>query len=397
MVGMMELFWMFFLFLPTQPAGTPAAPAKVLKYVPPGAQFVLAADVASLGRGMNQGVDELLATRFMKSSPALEQASQMITTGRDQFIAQAGEFGLHPFKDIRYATLSVGGFQAPQPKLLLAAGGKISDKTLLAIAAKAGAKQEGALWIFPEDGGQFVMARAKDATVLAGSRDWVELALAGKARCPAMKALLSRYDKKTYLLMAFRNTPAMRAEWDRDADWIARPLLASLQGLAMQLTYGGWSLKVLTTKKGVPVWQDILYGLGRFAAAARDASDGFLFIGKGLLTSLSPVAELKHDMGPEQVKVLEALVAHRDELHKLMSKRFVGPAPRTKVMANKRQASVTLNVTGKTAALTLIPFLGGAGAWFMLGSAEPEPAMAPVQAAPAEPLPPEKPAPAPKP
>lgn len=393
MVGMMELFWLFFLFLPTHPAGTPAPVAKVLKYVPPEAEFVLAADVASLGRGMNQGVDELLATKFMKSSQALKQASQMITAGRDQFVAQAGEFGLHPFKDIRYATLSVGGLQAPQPKMLVAAGGKISDKTLQAIAVKAGAKQDGALWIFPEDGGQFVMARAKDSTVLAGTRDWVELALAGKARCPAMKPLLSRYDGKTFLLMAFRSTEQMRAEWDKDADWIARPLLASMQGLALQMTYSGWSIKVQTDKQGVAVWRDLLYGLGRFAAAAREASDGFLFIGKGLLASLAPVAELKHDLGPEQVEVLEAFVANRDELHKLMTKRFVGPAPKTKVMTNRRQASVTLTVTGRTAALTLIPFVGGAGAWLLMGSAEPEPAMAPAAPAPA--LAPEKPTPAP--
>ena len=385
------------MFLPTQPAGTPAPPATVLKYVPPEAAFVMAADVASLGRGMNKGVDELLATKFMKSSDALVQASQMITQGRDQLKTQTAQFGLDPFKDIRFATLSVGDLGAPSPKLLAALGGKIPDKTLEAMAKEGQAKKEGALWVFPEDGGQFVMARAKDKTVLVGTRAWVELALAGKARCPAMKPLLARYDRKTFLLVAFRTTEEIRDQWRREADWVARPLLGSLEGLALQLQYKGWSLKVMTDKNGVAVWQDLLYGVGRFAAASREAADGVLFIGKGLLASLDPVAELKADLGPEETQVIEALVEHRGELHKLMAKNFVGPAPKTKVMANKRQASVTLNVTGRTGTLTLIPFLGGMGAWLMLSGAEEPPMAAPVEAHPMPAPLPAEPTPAPGP
>lgn len=394
MLGMMEFFWLFLLFLPTQPAGAPAPAATVLKYVPPEAAFVVAADVASLGKGMNQGVDELLAAKFMSSTEALKQASAMITQGRNQLKAQTDKYGLDPFKDIRFASLSMGDLQASEPKLLVAVGGKIPDKALAAMAAEAGAKQEGALWVLPGDGGRFVMARAKDKTVLAGSRDWVELALAGKARCPAMKPLLSRYDKKTFLLFAFRPSAQMSTEWQQDADWVARPLLASIKGLALQLTYTGWSIKVQTDSKNVPVWQDLLYGLGRIAVAARETSDGFLFLGKGLLASLDPIAAQKHDMGPEEAQVLAAVVAHRDELHKLMAKHFVGPAPKTKVMANKRQASVSLNVTGRTGALSLIPFIGGMGAYFMLGRQEASmPPEAEAMPAPMEP----QPAPAPTP
>jgi len=113
-----------------------------------------------------------------------------------------------------------------------------------------------------------------------------------------------------------------------------------------------------------------------------------LFIAKGLLTSLKPVGELGHDLGPEEAQILEAFVGHRGELHKLLSKRFVGPSPKTKVMANKRQASVTLNVTGRTAALSLIPVGVGAGFWLMMGSEEPTLAVPPeAPPRPSEPVP----------
>jgi len=378
MAGMMEFFWLFLLFLPTQPAGRPATPAQVLKYVPPEAVLVVATDVASLSHGMNQGLDELLDAKFMKSTEALVQAGAMITQGRDQLKAQTAKYGLDPFKDIRWATVSMGGLQGPEPKLLAAVGGKIPAKTLQALAADAGAKQEGALWVFPEKGGQFVMARAKDSTVLAGSRDWVELALAGKARCPAMKPLLARFDRKTFMLIAFQVTDQMRADWQADADWEARPLLGSLKGLALQMGYTGWSLKVVTDAKNLAVWQDLLYGLGRLAAATREATDGMLFIAKGVLASLDPIADQKHDLSPEDTKIFAALIAHRDELHKLLAKRFVGPAPKTKVMANKRQASVTLDVTGRTGALTLIPFGAGMGAYFLAARQEPAVIQAPA-------------------
>ncbi|MBW1870984.1 MAG: hypothetical protein JRJ19_02915, partial [Deltaproteobacteria bacterium] len=57
----MELILLLFFFSPEAPYGQPARANKIFQHVPADAMFVITADVASIGQGMNKGLDKLLA------------------------------------------------------------------------------------------------------------------------------------------------------------------------------------------------------------------------------------------------------------------------------------------------------------------------------------------------
>jgi hypothetical protein len=384
MFGMLELTWIFLLLLPTQPYGKPAPASTVLAHVPPGAVVVFAVDAASLGQGVNQGLDRLLGAKFIRSTAALQQAAAQIEQGRVLIKEQIDQFGIDPFRDVRYATISLGDLDAPEPSVLAVIGGQLPDALIESLAAKAGAQRQGDRWVLPKGDGQMIMARASSGALLVGSPPWVELALAGKAQNPQLRPLLAGYDKNTFALLAFRPTAEMQARWRQEADWLVRPLLASLQGIGLGLGYDGWAVQVLFAPGSLPVWQDLLYGLGRLAVAAREATDGALFLAKAFVASLDPVAELGHDLSAEDAALLGALVQHRDEIHKLLAGMLVGPSPKTRVLVHKAQASVTLKVTGKTASLTLFPMAAGAIFWLTAARAEP---MSPIPVEAIEPQP----------
>ena len=396
MMGMMEFFWLLFLLFPTQPYGKPAPAATVLRHVPPGAQVVIAIDAASVVQGMNRGLDRVIKAKFIQQTPELKLFSEQIVQARQMLITQAKGFGIDPFKDIRYVTISVGKLDAPEPDVLAVFGGKIEDKTLDQLAAQAGAKKDGKYWVGP-DGDKWVVARAKDGAVLAGTKAWVDLALARKARAPAMKPLLSMYDKKTFLLLAFQPSKQMQDKWHTEVDWVARPLLTSMHGLGFRMGYKGFSLKVQTDKNKLAVWQDLFYGLGRWAVATREASEGALFLAQGFLSSLEPVAKLGHDLSEQDAKALEAVIKHRKEIRKLVSSLFVGPVPKSKVKANKAKNSVSLTVDGGNASLALLPTVGALGAWFTMSRSESHMPPTTVEAIPVPAPAPEDPPPAPAP
>jgi hypothetical protein len=397
MMGLMEFFWLLFLLFPTQPYGKPAPAATVLRHVPPGAQLVITVDAASVVQGMNRGLDRVIKAKFVQQTPELKLFSDQIVQAREMMLTQAKTFGIDPFKDIRYVTISVGKLDAPEPDVLAVFGGKIEDKTLDQLAAQAGAKKDGKYWVSPE-GDKWVVARAKDGAVLAGSKAWVDLALARKARAPAMKPLLSMYDKKTFLLLAFQPSKQMEDKWHTEVDWVARPLLTSMHGLGFRMGYKGFSLKVQTDKKKLSVWQDLFYGFGRWTVATRETSEGALFIAQGLLSSLEPVAKLSHDLSEQDARALEAMVKHRKEIRKLVSSLFVGPVPKPKVKTNKRNNTVSLMVGGGNASLALLPTVGALVGWLTMRRAAPDmPPPAAVEAMP-EPTPtPKAPQPAPTP
>jgi hypothetical protein len=207
-----------------------------------------------------------------------------------------------------------------------------------------------------------VLARAKDGTVLLGSPGLVEQALTGKHNNRAIKPLLRGFDRRTYLLVAFQPDQKIHDEWEKE-DPFARPLLQSLKGLSVRMTYKNTVIKVHTSEpKFVKAWGGMLEGLGKLAMATWYASDGMLDIAEAYLSSLDPLSQIAADMPADERAVLDTLVTHRREIAKLAGDLFLGKKTKAAMRTNMKEKSATLTVSSLTMAPLLLVGMG----WYML-------------------------------
>ncbi|MBW1809550.1 MAG: hypothetical protein JRJ87_15255 [Deltaproteobacteria bacterium] len=364
----MELILLLFFFSPEAPYGQPARANKIFQHVPADAMFVITADVASIGQGMNKGLDKLLAAPFIKKSAALQQGAQAIRMGKQMLMNEVDKFGLDPFKDIRYITVCFSVDPEKGERGLIIVGDRIPQKTFEALINMSGAQPKGDLYIIEQGGssGPQVAARTKNGTVLFGDQQWVEMALAKKHRHKAMQTLLKSHDKKTYLMFAFKLNETIRNEIRDEAEPLLRPLFTSLEGGSVRLTYKGAEIKVLASKKQyVQAWGGILDGSGRMISAYHQAAEGFLIMAEAFLSSLDPVASLGLELGQEEKDVIETLVTQRSAIHKYLITTFLGSKPPVvKTKVNLKAKSATLLLTGRGPGG--IALLGGMAGWLML-------------------------------
>jgi hypothetical protein len=373
-MGPMELIFLLFFFSPEAAYGQPANANKIFQHVPADAMFVLAADSASIGQGMNKGLDKLLAAPFIKKSAAMQQGAMAIRMGKQMLMQEMDKFGIDPFKDIRYVTLCFTPDPEKGERGLVIVGDKIPQKAFNALINMSGAQPQGDVYVVEQGGssGPQVAARTKDGTVLFGDKQWVEMALAKKHRHKAMHPLLRSYDKRTYLMLAFKLNESMRKEIKDEAEPLLRPLFTSLEGGSIRLTYKGAEIKVLASNKQFTrAWGGLLDGSGRMISAYHQAAEGFLIMGEAFLSSLDPVASLGLELNQEEKDVIETLVTQRSVIRKYLVKTFLGTKPPVvKTKVNLKAKSATLTLTGRGPGG--IALLGGMAGWLMLGASSPK-------------------------
>jgi hypothetical protein len=388
-MGMWEMLMLLFFFAPEAPFGQPAPAAKVFKHVPADTMVVLAVDAASLAQGANKSLDRLLDAPFVKNTPALQQGAAAVRMGRQMLISQSDQLGIDPLKDIRYALICFKDDPQKGEKGMIVLGGKFPQKTFdtfLDMSGSRGKEKDGVFVVEEDPSGPQVVVRAKDGTILFGDEHWVRTALEGKHSHPAWIPLLKEYDRKTYLLAAFLPDANMLEEMNRETEPLLRPLIGSLRGASIRLTYEGISIKVLASDaKFARVWGSMLEGLGKWLVAYHGVADGFLDIAGGFLASLDPIAAIAEELHGEDKEIMGALVANRKEIRKLTTRMFLGKkAPRSRLKVNPGGKSAMLTVTGQSpGAILLLPGMMG---YLMLVRAE---APMPVEARPVEPPPPE--------
>jgi hypothetical protein len=360
---------LFFLFSPQAAYGKPAPAATVFRHVPDEAVLVVGVDVASLVQGMNKNLDRLMNAPFVKNSAAMQPVVAMLKGGREAFRMQAMKVGIDPFKDIRYLMAAMAP-TAEGERSLVVVGGKMPKNALELVGGMmGGAKPEGGILNL----GNEVMAQARDGTLLTGSRPWVEKALANQHSHKSWKSLLGDYDRKTWLLAAFRPNDRIRDEW-RNEEPAARPLLEHIAGLSIKMTYGGEAIKVVSTDSGfVEVYRGLLEGFGQMSTAAHQFGTGLLTLAEAYLGSLHPVSALAKQLPEEERALIEVLVKNRKAIRKLAQDMLLGKKARASVKANKRKKSATLTIKGSGPSSMM--FVGAAVGWFILqrASAAPEP------------------------
>jgi hypothetical protein len=373
---------LFFLFTPDAPYGQPAPGAKVFKHVPEGAVVVMGLDAASLAQGMEKKLDKLLAAPLLKKSKAMQPVVQALNMGRGMMKAQAQTIGIDPFRDVRYVMLA---FQ-PGPdseRGIIVAGGKFPGDILAKVGKLAGKEPEGDILQLESDG---FLARHKDGSLVFGNKEWVQMALDGKHKNKAMKPLLRDYDRKTWLMVAFRPDETIRRDW-KNEDAMARPILDHIEGLSLRMTYGGEVIKVVATdRKFVDVYKGLLDGFGQMSAASHQFATGALDSAEGFLASLDPVSALGAEMGPVESAIVSTLVENRKEIRKLIKDLILGKKVSARVKANKARRTAELTIKGRGPSTMM--FLGGVVGWLTLSGADAGPMVEEkVEAVPAEPMP----------
>lgn len=367
-IAIMELLSLFLLFSPAAPVGVPAPAATVFRHLPEDAVLAVGMDVASFLQGTNQELDRIMSASFLKDSTVFQEGLQVFKAGREDLLAKAKEWGLDPLRDIRYAALFAGLDGQNQGKVLTVFGGKLQKSTLEALAKETGARVDGALWV--DETGSTVFGQAADGTVLLGSREWVEMALAGKHRNTAFKSLLADYDRKIYFMAAARFTPSIRNRWLEELEPIFRPLFQHLDGVSLSLTYQGSAFKVLTDSAPfVEVYRGILDGYGQLSEASNQIVDGLLNIGEALLASLEPVSGLGGKLAAEEKEILSILVSKRREVRALWRDLLVHKPTKPRLVVNRAAKSVELKLSGGNP----ISILMLAGAVTALRSGKPTP------------------------
>ena len=74
------------------------------------------------GRGLSKRSVDIMRTD--SNTKALKPMAVQLTAGLKALEAEGGQLGLDPFRDIRFATISLADMHKPQPRLLIHLGGE---------------------------------------------------------------------------------------------------------------------------------------------------------------------------------------------------------------------------------------------------------------------------------